>query len=80
FVEQVLRPAEREVVKWACRGLDNRAIARKLRKSEATVANQLTGAYSKLNEFLGFPDRAPNRAMLIATLAPYFVLQGARRE
>src|SRR5581483_3238066 len=79
FVEQVLSRAERDVVKWAYAGLENAAIARKLHKSEQTVANQLTRAYSKLNEFLEFPEREPNRAVLIATLAPYFVLHGARR-
>lgn len=76
FVEQVLSRAEREVVKWACRGLDNAAIARRLNKREQTVANQLTGAYRKLYEFLEFPEREPDRAVLIATLAPYFALKG----
>ena len=76
FVEKKLTRAEREVVALTCRGLDNAAIARRLHKSEATVANQLTSAYSKLNEFLGFPERAPDRAVLVATVGLYFALRG----
>ncbi len=79
FVEQVLSRAEREVVEWACRGLDNAAIARRLNKRERTVANQLTSAYGKLNEFLGFPERAPDRAVLVATVGLYFALRGNKR-
>lgn len=75
FVERQLTRAEREVVAWACRGLDNAAIARQLSKSEATVANQLTSAYAKLNEFLGFPERPPDRAVLVATVGLYFALR-----
>jgi CRISPR-associated protein Csx14 len=76
FVENKLTRAERGVVELTCRGLDNAAIARRLSKSEATVANQLTSAYSKLNEFLGFPERAPDRTVLVATLGLYFALRG----
>jgi len=75
FVEAKLTRAEREVVKEACGGLDNAAIARKLHKSEATVANQMTSAYAKLNEFLDFPPRPPDRAVLVATLGLYFALR-----
>lgn len=80
FVERVLTRAERAVVELTCYGLDNAAIARRLHKSEATVANQLTSAYSKLNEFLGFPERAPDRAVLIATVGLYFALRGKEGE
>ena len=80
FVEHRLSRAEREVVALACKGIDNAGIARKLHKSEQTVANQLTSAYAKLNEFLGFPERNPDRTVLIAELAPYFALKGGRRE
>jgi CRISPR-associated protein Csx14 len=76
FVERELTRAERQVVALACRDLDNAAIARQLHKSEATVANQLTSVYAKLNEFLGFPARAPDRVSLVAELAPYFALKG----
>lgn len=76
FVEKKLTRAEREVVRGACQGLENAAIARRLSKSEATVANQLTSAYRKLNEFLGFPERAPDRTVLVATLGVYFALRG----
>lgn len=80
FVEHVLTRAERAVVELTCRGLDNAAIARRLHKSEATVANQLTSAYGKLNEFLGFPERASDRAVLIATVGLYFALRGKEGE
>jgi len=80
FVERWLSKAEREVVALACVGLDNAAIAKKLGKSEQTVANQLTKAYGKLGEWLGFPDRAPDRSVLIAELAPYFALKGGERK
>ncbi len=76
FVEHWLTRAEREVVELACKGLDNATIARRLHKSEQTVANQLTQAYAKLGERLGFPERAPERSVLIAELAPYFALKG----
>ncbi|MCX7683433.1 MAG: CRISPR-associated ring nuclease [Anaerolineae bacterium] len=75
FVERWLTRAEREVVALACQGLDNAAIAARLHKSERTVANQLTKAYAKLGEWLGFPERAPERSVLIAELAPYFALK-----
>lgn len=53
-------------------GLDNAALARRLHKSERTVANQLTRIYRKLDEWRGFPaDAGSNRAALIAKLAPY---------
>lgn len=79
FVEHWLTRAEREVVALACEGLDNAAIAARLHKSERTVANQLTQAYAKLGEWLGFPERAPERSVLIAELAPYFALKGGDR-
>jgi CRISPR-associated protein Csx14 len=75
FIERKLTRAEREVVRLACLGWDNAAIAAHLVKSEATVANQLTSAYAKLNEFLGFPSRPPDRAVLVATLGLYFALE-----
>jgi len=76
FVERWLTRAERAVVALACAGKDNAAIARALSKSEQTVANQLTKAYAKLSEFLGFPDRTIDRAVLIAELGMYFALKG----
>lgn len=76
FVEHWLSRAERQVVALACEGLDNAEIARLLHKSEQTVANQLSRAYAKLGEWLGFPERAPERSVLIAELAPYFALKG----
>jgi len=77
FLRHWLSPAEREVVELLVReGLDNAEIARRLHKSERTVANQLTQVYAKLHEFLGFPDIPVNRSVLIAELAPYFALRG----
>jgi CRISPR-associated protein Csx14 len=50
FVDHQLTRAERELVRLACQGLDNAAIARQLHKSEKTVANQFTSVYEKLHE------------------------------
>lgn len=66
--------AEREVVRLACRGLDNAAIAAALFKREQTVANQLRGVYEKLRDWLGYPDGNVDRHKLIAEFAPYFAL------
>lgn len=77
FVEHCLTPAEREVVRLACQGLDNAAIARQLGKSEKTVANQFTGIYEKLHEWRGFREDIPvSRAVLVAEFAVYFALEG----
>ena len=73
FLNHGLTPAEREVVRLACRGLDNAAIARHLHKSEKTVANQFTSIYDKLHEWRGFREDIPvSRAVLVADFAPYF--------
>jgi CRISPR-associated protein Csx14 len=74
FVERKLTRAERQVATLVCQGLDNTTIAAKLRKTERTVANQLTSVYNKLNEWLGFPDVTVGRSILIAELAPYFAI------
>ncbi len=80
FLERWLSQAERQVVQAACDGLDNAAIARRLHKSERTVANQLTRVYAKLGEWLGFPEQPPDRSVLIAEFAPYLLHQGALPE
>lgn len=80
FVRRWLTRAEAEVVRLACAGLDNATIARRLRKSERTVANQLTSVYAKLSDWLGSPLRQPDRSVLIAELAPYFGLLEAGIE
>ncbi len=74
FVRHWLTPAEREVVRLACLGYDNAAIAAKLAKQEQTVANQLRGVYEKLRELLDFPDYTVDRNVLISRFAPYFSL------
>ncbi|MDK2888105.1 CRISPR-associated protein, Csx14 family [Desulfofundulus australicus DSM 11792] len=74
FIERWLTRAEREVVRLACRGLDNAAIAAALFKQEQTVANQLRGVYEKLRDWLGYPDGNVDRSKLIAEFAPYFAL------
>lgn len=74
FIERWLTRAEREVVRLACRGLDNAAIADALFKREQTVANQLRGVYEKLREWLGYPVGNVDRHKLIAEFAPYFTL------
>jgi CRISPR-associated protein Csx14 len=77
FVENQLTRAERELVRLACQGLDNAAIARQLHKSEKTVANQFTSVYEKLHEWRGFRKDLPvSRAVLIAEFATYFAVEG----
>lgn len=78
FVERWLTPAEREVARLACRGLDNAAIARRLGRSPRTVANQLSQVYAKLADWLGFPQPPVGRAVLVAELSPYFELAQAK--
>src|SRR5713101_147129 len=66
FIEHHLTRAERELVRLACRGLDNATIARQLHKSEKTVANQFTPIYEKLHEWRGFRQDIPvSRPLLI---------------
>ncbi|MGB9873175.1 MAG: CRISPR-associated ring nuclease [Anaerolineae bacterium] len=76
FVERRLTPAEREVVRLVCQGLDNAAIGRRLGKAESTVANQLTAVYAKLHEWRGFRTDVPvSRSVLVAEFAGYFALE-----
>lgn len=75
FIEQTLTKAERELVRLACQGIDNAAIARRLHKSEKTVANQFTTVYGKLREWRGLrEDVAVTRPMLVAEFSVYFSL------
>ena len=77
FVQHVLTPAQRELVRLVCKGFDNATLAQQLHKSEKTVANQLTTIYEKLHEWRGFRKDLPvSRAVLIAEFATYFVLEG----
>jgi len=46
--EGALTPAEREVLHLIAEGLDNRAIAQRLSKSEKTVRNQVSSVFDKL--------------------------------
>ncbi len=83
FLKQYLTPAEREVAELLVRkGLNNKQLARRLAKSEQTVANQLTKIYRKFNEWREFPapaeSSAASRAALIAEFAPY--LEGRVEE
>ncbi|MBI3300889.1 MAG: CRISPR-associated protein Csx14 [Deltaproteobacteria bacterium] len=81
FVEYWLTPAERELVRLACKGLDNAAIARQLHKSEKTVANQFTSIYEKLHEWRGFRKDIPvSRAVLVAEFAVYFAMGGTEQK
>ena len=43
-----LTPSEREVLALVARGIDNRAIAEALGKSEKTVRNQVSSIFAKL--------------------------------
>lgn len=77
FLEHRLTRAERELVRLACLGLDNAEIARRLYKSEKTVANQFTTVYEKLREWRGLrEDIAVTRPLLVAEFAPYFATEG----
>ncbi|MCS6926972.1 MAG: hypothetical protein NZ578_13815 [Candidatus Binatia bacterium] len=59
-------------------GLDNATIARRLYKSEKTVANQFTKVYEKLRDWRGFRQDVPvSRAVLIAEFAMYFGVREA---
>jgi len=78
FIRRWLTRAEREVVRLACRGLDNAAIAKTLHKSDQTVANQLRDVYEKLREWLDYPEHV-DRSVLIAEFAPYFAVMGDGR-
>ncbi len=79
FVERWLTPAERQVVRLVCEGLDNTAIARRLQKSERTVAHQLTTVYGKFADWLGFSSEEPRRSVLSPSLAPYFALHEGKQ-
>ena len=73
FLEHVLTPAERRVVKeLVLQGGTNAEIARRLRKSPRTVEHQLESAYRKLRTFLDWPENFPiNRTTLVSLLAPF---------
>jgi CRISPR-associated protein Csx14 len=67
FWQHYLTPAQRQVVELLVReGLDNVSIARRLGKSERTIANQLSQVYRSYQEWRGVPA---TRATLIAELA-----------
>jgi len=74
FVERVLTDRERELLELLVReGLDNRGLARRLYRSEKTVANQLSSIYAKYRDFfrVGEGERV-NRSRLISDFAPLF--------
>lgn len=67
FWRHYLTPAQRRVVELLVReGLDNVSIARRLGKSERTIANQLSQVYRSYQEWRGVPA---TRATLIAEFA-----------
>jgi CRISPR-associated protein Csx14 len=69
----MLTPAEKEVVRLACRGLSTTAITGQLHKKQQIVANQLTKVFEKFTEWRGSWE-SPDRAQLVAEFAPYFSL------
>lgn len=76
FWQHYLTPAQREVAELLVReGLDNAAIARRLGKSEHTVANQLTRIYRAFDQWRGLPigKAGASRAAFIAEFAPLFL-------
>jgi CRISPR-associated protein Csx14 len=77
-----LTRAQRQVAELLVReGLDNAAIARRLGKSEQTVANQLTRIYRAFEAWRGgVPSRgASSRAAFIAEFAPYLAAQDSKK-
>lgn len=80
FIKHWLTPAERQVMRLACRGFDNSSIAARLDKREQTVANQLRNIYEKLREWLDFPNYNVDRNVLISRFAPYFSLTESKGD
>lgn len=73
FCEHVLTPAEEAAVALLVReGLTNEEIGERLGRSAKTVANQLSSAYGKLADYLGWYDRRVDRHTLIAWLHDYY--------
>ncbi len=72
FINHWLSPAQREVVSLVAKGLNNAEVAKRLAKSEQTVANQLSDIYAKLEEWLEYPDTKVDRSKLMAEFSPYF--------
>lgn len=73
FLEHWLTAAERQVVRLACQGLDNAAIAGQLHKSEKTVEKQFTTIYAKLHGWRGYREDVPvRRPLVVSEFAPYF--------
>jgi DNA-binding NarL/FixJ family response regulator len=71
-VERYLTSAERDVARLMAQGLDNRAIAARLVKSEKTVANQLTQVYQKYAEWRDCNPRDCNRTSVALELGRCF--------
>ncbi|MGH7963272.1 MAG: CRISPR-associated ring nuclease [Candidatus Binatia bacterium] len=81
FIEHQLTKMERELVRLACLGIGNAAIARQLYKSEKTVANQFTVVYEKLRAWRGLrEDIAVTRPLLVAEFSVYFSLEEKREQ
>lgn len=73
FLTHWLTPAERQAALLIIQeGLSNQSVGKRLGRSSITVANQLTGVYKKLADFLQLDQgETANRHMLIATFAAY---------
>jgi len=73
FLQHWLTKRERELVMLLVQtGLDNAGLARRLGKSERTVANQLTSIYRKFEEWQGTSGSGVGtRGVLVAALRPY---------
>lgn len=67
-----LTPAERDVVRaLVTSGSTNRELARRLNRSEKTLANQLQSVYDKYRTCLGIEVRSRVRDRLVLDLAPF---------
>ena len=70
FVEHELSPMERKILSLLVReGLSNKELARRVCRSEKTVANLLSSIYAKYKEFRQLsPEESVSRARLISDL------------
>jgi len=73
FLETVLAPAERRVVKdLILHGGTNKEIARRIHRSPRTVEHQLSAAFHKLRSFMELPtDSSIDRTALVSLLSPH---------
>lgn len=67
-----LPPRKREVIELVSQGLSNKEIARSLTIEPASVADNLSHIYARMELLEEFAHLKPNRAILISVFAPFF--------